>query len=374
MRKTAFVYDSILSKHVLRNTHPMKPVRLQYTYDLLNSYGIFEESSVKLIGPREAIYEELASIHSREYISAVRSLSAGLKEYLPEKYGFSASGDNPIFTDMYQAAALSTGASLIGAELVNSGESDVAFSISGGLHHADRNSASGFCIFNDPAIAIKYFVNNGKRVAYVDIDAHHGDGVQNAFYDDNRVLTISLHESGSYLFPGTGFSNEIGNEHGKGYSVNLPLYPYTTDELYVWVFKQVAIPMINAFQPDVLVAQLGVDSYYTDPLTHLNITSTGYAEVVQNIMDTNIPCLALGGGGYDVMAVARCWSLAYSVMSDIDLSDTIPSDFASKYGVHILRDSVKMDIPEEILEESSKLAEESVAYIKKHCFPVHRIE
>ena len=150
---------------------------------------------------------------------------------------------------MYEAAALSTGASLLAAELINSRSVDIAFNISGGLHHAMRSSASGFCIFNDPAIAIKYLLDQGKKVAYIDVDAHHGDGVQQAFYNNNNVLTISIHESGQYLFPGTGSSNETGTNNAYGYSINLPLFPYTNDDLYVWTFEQTVIPVVQAFKP-----------------------------------------------------------------------------------------------------------------------------
>ena len=155
MRKTAFLYSPLLSQHVLSDAHPMRPIRLQYTYDLLNSYDIFDETSVKLVRPRSASAEELSLIHSQDYISAVESLSSRTEEFGADRYGFSTAGDNPIYQGMYEAAALSTGASLIAAELINSRSVDIAFNISGGLHHAMRSSASGFCIFNDPAIAIK---------------------------------------------------------------------------------------------------------------------------------------------------------------------------------------------------------------------------
>jgi acetoin utilization protein AcuC len=210
---------------------------------------------------------------------------------------------------MYEAALLSTGASLVAAELVASRQVDVAFNIAGGLHHAASDHASGFCIFNDPVIAIKYFLGQGLRVAYVDIDGHHGDGVQDAFFDDNRVLTISMHESGRFLFPGTGFSSETGVGPGQGYSVNIPLYPYTEDDIYLWAFHEVTLPLLKAFAPDVLVTRLGIDSYYSDLLTHLQVTSRGYVAAIREFARLGLPWLALGGGGYDLSAVARCWTL-----------------------------------------------------------------
>ena len=227
MPRAAFVYDDAMSRHELRGDHPMRPVRLRYTYELLRAYGAFDHEGATLIHPRLATDEELEWLHTPEYVSAVRGLSEGAGEREAGRFNFSAHGDNPYYPGMYDAAVLSTGASLLAAEMVANGTADVAFNISGGLHHAAAGQASGFCVFNDPALAIHYFLRRGMRVAYVDIDAHHGDGVQDAFFADNRVLTISVHESGRYLFPGTGFVAELGQGEGRGYSVNLPLFPYT---------------------------------------------------------------------------------------------------------------------------------------------------
>ena len=249
MRRAAFVYDESLSRHELRDDHPMRPVRLRYTYELLQAYGAFDLERSTMVPPREAAEEELQWIHSAEYISAVQSFSLGLSGYDPRRFNFAGQGDNPTYPGMYNAAALSTGASLVAAEMVASREVDVAFSISGGLHHAAPDHASGFCVFNDPALAIRYLLDRGMRVAYVDIDAHHGDGVQQAFFGDDRVLTISVHETGQYLFPGTGFVKELGEGRGTGYSVNLPLYPYTNDELYLESFHEVVPPLAAGFRP-----------------------------------------------------------------------------------------------------------------------------
>ncbi|MBO54751.1 MAG: acetoin utilization protein AcuC [Dehalococcoidia bacterium] len=373
MRKTAFLYNGILSQHVLSNTHPMRPIRLQHTYDLLNSYGVFNESAVRLVCPRNASKEELSLIHSQDYIAAVQSLSRRTSEFMTDEYGFSVGGDNPVYQGMYEAATLSTGASLIAAELINSGSVDIAFNIAGGLHHAMRSYASGFCIFNDPAIAIKYLTDQGKRVAYIDVDAHHGDGVQKAFYTNNNVLTISIHESGEYLFPGTGFSNETGSDNADGYSINLPLSPYTNDAVYARTFEQAVIPIVQAFKPDVIVAQLGIDTYHSDPLTHLNITSDGYEKIVQHIIGFNVPLLALGGGGYDVLAVARCWSLAFGNMIGIDLPNKIPKSFAERHNLNLLRDTIQIDLTDDIRDMVNNTAETSIEYIKKNCFPTYKI-
>ena len=371
MTRAAFVYEDALAGHVLRNDHPMRPIRLKHTYDLLSAYGAFDGGDSRLVRPRAATDEEVQLLHTPDYLAAVRNLSMGLAGYSPERYGFSAGGDNPVYSGMYDAALLSTGASLVAAELLMNRQVDVAFNISGGLHHAAAGHASGFCIFNDPVIAIKYFLAAGRRVAYVDIDAHHGDGVQEAFFDDDRVLTVSMHESGRFLFPGTGFTGETGAGAGTGYAVNVPLYPYTEDDVYLWAFREVTLPLIRRFAPDVLVTQLGIDSYHTDPLTHLQVTSRGFVEAVTEFAGLGLPWLALGGGGYDLGAVARCWTLAYGVMLGEEWPDRVPPAFSEESGLSRLRDTMETEVPPEVRAEARQLAEESVAAIKRDVFPVH---
>ena len=371
MPNAAFVYDDALSRHVLRSDHPMRPIRLRHTYELLSAYGAFDGDASLLIDPRAATEAELEWVHTRDYVAAVRSLSAGLAAVQPEKFGFSERGDNPVCPGMYDAALLSSGATLVAAELVAEKRVDAAFSIAGGLHHAAPTHASGFCIFNDPAIAIKYFLDRGMRVAYVDVDAHHGDGVQDVFYRDERVLTISIHESGQYLFPGTGFVSEAGVGAGVGYSVNVPLFPYTEDELYLWAFHEVVPPLIRAFVPDVLVTQLGIDSYHTDPITHLQLTSRGYVEIIREFARLGLPWLALGGGGYDLGAVARCWSLAYGVMLGVEWPDRIPASVADEYPSPTLRDTVALEVPDNVRQQARQYLEDGVADLKREVLSRH---
>ena len=372
-RRAAFVYDQAMSQHQLRVDHPMRPVRLQNTFDLLDAYGAFDENTSRLIPARPASEEELGWLHTHEYIEAVKSFSLGISGYELSRFNFTGQGDNPTYPGMYDAAALSTGGSLVAAEMVAQGQVEVAFNISGGLHHAAPGHASGFCVFNDPALAVKYFLAQGWRVAYVDIDAHHGDGVQNPFFDDPRVLTISVHESGQYLFPGTGHANEVGVGPGLGYSVNLPLYPYTGDEVYLESFGEIVPPLLRAFAPDVLVTQLGIDSYHSDPLTHLQITTRGYVAAIRELAALQIPWLALGGGGYDLSAVARGWALAYGVMLDVEWPDQLPPGFAEKLGGDKLRDTIDPMVPDDVRRNARTFAEESTTAIKQEVFPVHSL-
>ena len=370
-RRASFVYDDVLSQHILREDHVMVPTRLRHTYELLDSYGAFDQPTSRLVGPRQATEEEVFSYHSREYVEAVQSFSRGETKHSLAAFNFSDGGDNPTYPGMYEAAVWSTGASLVGADLVATREADVAFNVSGGLHHAMPGRASGFCIFNDPVIAINSLLAMGVRVAYVDIDAHHGDGVQHAFYDTDAVLTISLHESGSFLFPGTGFVEEIGTGKGRGYSVNVPFYPYTSDDTYLWAFREVVPPLLEAFRPDFLVTQLGLDTHYLDPITHMALTVQGFAQVIRDLSQLAPQWLALGGGGYDIGAVARGWTLAYGVMSSQTFPDYIPDSYREKYGLTQLSDAEGPQIDEGMQREARRFVEKSVLDIQRTVFPIH---
>ena len=372
MGRAAFIYDDVLSRHELRSDHPMRPVRLRYTYELLQEYSAFDHPDAVLHDPRMATDQELLWLHTTEYVAAVKALGSDATDNIDgARFGFSTQGDNPVYPNMFEAAALSTGASLVAAEMVSNKTVDAAFNISGGLHHAGANQASGFCVFNDPALAVHYFLSQGHRVAYVDIDAHHGDGVQEAFYNDERVLTISIHESGQWLFPGTGSVAEMGEGSGRGFSVNLPLYPYTIDDDYVDAFAQVVPPLVAAFAPDILVTQLGIDSYHNDPLTHLQVTTEGYIETVRQLAGLGLPWLALGGGGYDLSAVARAWTLVYGVMLGTEWPDQLPIAFSKEHRVARLRDQLSPEVPSEIRIDARRYMEDVVGAIRQQIFPLH---
>ena len=347
----------------------MRPTRLRYTYELLEAYGLF--SHTKLVPPRHATDEELRWFHTPEYIDAVRSISRGEDRYPPERFNFSAHGDNPPYPGMFEAAALSTGASIVAAELVADNDVDVAFNVAGGLHHAARDHVSGFCIFNDPVIAIEALRRRGLKTLYVDIDCHHGDGVQDAYYDTDEVMTISLHESGRYLFPGTGEAAELGAGNGRGYAVNVPLAPYTQDETFHWAFSEVVPPLVSAFEPDVMVTQLGMDTHFDDPITHLALTVQGHGWLVQELGRLAKRWVALGGGGYDMAAVARGWSLDFGIMAGVDLPDETPEAYRERYGIAKLRDAKAPALEPHVAEAARQFAEASVAELKRDLFPLH---
>jgi acetoin utilization protein AcuC len=290
----------------------------------------------------------------------------------PWRYGLDTI-DNPVFPDMYEASRVYVGATLRAADLVANGEADAAFNIAGGLHHAHHDRAAGFCVFNDPAIAIARLLadhGDGRRIAYIDIDAHHGDGVQEAFYSRSDVLTISLHESGRYLFPGTGFVEDLGEGEGQGYSVNVPLSPFTGDETYLWAFDQVVTPLVERFRPDFIVAQLGVDTHYRDPLTHFELTTQGHFGLVERILALPGRLIAVGGGGYEVEVVARSWTLAYGLMAGLALPDQIPASVASEYSESTLHDP-EGAAPNTRPDDARRFAESVVEAIKETVFPYH---
>ena len=328
--KAAFIYSDEFARFDYGFSHPLKPFRLKLTYELIKACGLLAPSDLRLIEPQPARVEDLLAFHTPDYINFLKVSNSGEHYAGADLFGLGP-GDNPIFAGMFDWSLLIAGASLKAADIVDSGEAEVAFNISGGLHHAMANHASGFCYINDPVIIIQSLINRGRRVAYIDIDAHHGDGVQEAFFSSDKVLFVSLHETGHALFPGSGFEHEIGLGAGKGYSVNVPLPPETDDELFVHAFAEVVPPLVDAFKPDIVVSQLGVDTFRNDPLAHLNITTNGFCHVVTMIKAMAPKWVALGGGGYDIANVARAWTLAWALMNDTDAPVEIPDLFLQQY-------------------------------------------
>ncbi|MGO8989490.1 MAG: acetoin utilization protein AcuC [bacterium] len=322
----AFIYTDTYLDYDYGPTHPLQVIRLKLTYDLIKAYGLLDLPSVQFVSTVKAEEKDLASYHSEEYLNILRQADKGHLSGNAFSYGLGP-GDNPIFRGLYSWSLLTTGATLQAVDFVAEGKGEIAFNIAGGLHHAMRARASGFCYINDPVIGIMKLVKSGKRVAYIDIDAHHGDGVQKAFYETNQVLTISLHETGYTLFPGTGFEHEIGKGEGEGYSVNLPFPPGTDDEVFSWAFEEVVPELVQAFKPDVVVTQLGVDTFYNDPLTNLHLSIPGYERVLRKMKDLAPRWVALGGGGYNISNVARAWTLAWAVMNGVELNEKLPESF-----------------------------------------------
>jgi acetoin utilization protein AcuC len=369
---TGFICTDAYLDYDYGPTHPLRIIRLKLTYGLIKSYGLLDLPSVQFIPTIKAEEKDLAAFHSEEYLNILKQANEGYPMGDAYFYGLGP-GDNPIFPGLFNLSLLLTGATLQAVDFVADGKGEIAFNIAGGLHHAMRARASGFCYINDPVIGIMRLLNRGKRVAYIDIDAHHGDGVQKAFYETNQVLTISLHESGHTLFPGTGFEYEIGEGEGEGYSVNLPFPPHTEDEVYVRVFDEVVPELVHAFKPDVVVTQLGVDTFYDDPLTNLHLSIFGFERILKKIKNLAPKWIALGGGGYNISNVARAWTLAWAVMNGIELNEKLPKSFlkeAVEFGIEEKELRGRLGTPPHSQNKENRMEMERVVhYIKETVLP-----
>ena len=317
--------------------HPFKVYRLGLTYGLMKAFGLTEDSSIYTLAPRLATREEAERFHSPGYLEVLRLADTGM--WVPNLFTHGlGTADNPVFPGVYEWGMLVGGASVECAQEVLAGRAQAAFNFSGGLHHAMPSRASGFCHINDAALAIFALLAQGKRVAYVDIDAHHGDGVQQAFYSTDRVLTISVHQTGYTLFPGSGFANETGQGDGGGYAVNIPLLPGARDDAFQRAFDALVVPLLETYAPDVLVTQLGADALAGDRVAGLAMSLRGYESLIDRFKAQHRPWVALGGGGYDVANVVRAWTLAWARMNDVSLPDEIPDAWlvqAQAFGVDV---------------------------------------
>ena len=307
--------------------HPLNPIRLSLSLKLIQEEGLLD-STTELVSPAPAREEELALVHTLEYIEAVRMEEPDLA------FGL-GSDDTPVFPGIFEASRFMAGGSIEAAKKIL--EQDcTAFNLAGGLHHAFPTQAAGFCVFNDIALAICILKRRFSRILYLDIDAHHGDGVQQIFYLDRDVLTFSMHESGLYLFPGTGFVEEAGAGPGLGYAVNIPLPMYSGDREFIRAFEEVVPRLFRWFRPEVVVAQIGADTHYSDPLTSLNVTLKGYTHAVRRIIElASQHCkgrlLALGGGGYNLAVVPAAWSSALHLMRIEPPAEFLPPYFVELF-------------------------------------------
>lgn len=307
-------------------THPLDPVRVELTIALARSTGVLDRESIDLVVPEPATEDALLRVHAPDYLAAVR---AAPHDPFWRGHGLNTS-DNPVFDGMHDASALVCGGSIAAVEAVWSGRAKRAANISGGLHHAMRSNASGFCVYNDVAVAIARLLDEGaERIAYVDMDVHHGDGVQAAFYDDPRVLTISLHETPLALFPGTGFATEIGGEGAEGSAVNVALPVGTGDADWLRAFHAVVPGLLRAFRPQILLSQCGCDTHAADPLADLRLSIDGQRAAylaVRSLADelTEGRWVAFGGGGYSlVRVVPLTWTHLLAAMTGEALDPTL---------------------------------------------------
>ncbi len=335
------VYDDSYL-HLLRgfpSDHPLRPIMGGLAIGLMQAYGLLDDPLVVVQGPRLATDAELTRVHDAGYVARVRELSVLAEsrgtgfELQDVSYGL-VPPDNPVFPGLHDAAATIAGGTTTAMLEVMAGRAAHAFVPLAGMHHAKKARAHGFCVYNDPAVAIAAVRAEypQARVAAIDLDAHHGDGVQALFWDDPQVLAISMHESGRYLFPGTGTVDDLGGGPGYGYTVNVPLEPFTDDETYARAFAAVVPPLLRAYRPDIILAQLGVDTHWTDPLTEMATTTNLCAPLASTLHGlAHDLCegrlVGIGGGSYQPFSVApRAWTLhvAAFLERERDLPDAIP--------------------------------------------------
>lgn len=325
------VWDEQFTQYDHGPGHPLRPVRLELTMALARQFGVLDRASVTFRSPEMASDDLLELVHDPLYVGYVKSVSPDqLVDEAGRRFGFGP-GDNPLFARMHHASALVAGGSVTAAAAVWEGRAQRAVNLAGGLHHAMRDRASGFCVYDDPAVAIAWLLAAGaKRVAYVDIDVHHGDGVQAAFYGDPRVMSISLHESGRTLFPGTGFAAEIGTGEGAGYSVNVALPAGARDAGWMRAFEAVVPQLLEVYQPEILVTQHGCDTHSLDPLAHLNCTVDGQRAAYHRLAELASSTaggrwVALGGGGYEVsQVVPRAWTHLLAELTGAPVNGSTP--------------------------------------------------
>jgi len=383
------VFDESLTAYNFGPGHPLAPVRVDLTMRLATELGVLDLPDVTRYDAPMADVDLVRLLHTKDYIEAVQRAGADPSQ-VDLAYGL-GSDDNPTFAGMHEAAAHVVGATVEAARLVWSGEVLHGVSIAGGLHHAFAASASGFCIYNDPAIAIAWLLEQGAtKIAYVDIDVHHGDGVQAAFYDDPRVLTISLHESPRTLFPGTGEAGECGGPGAEGSAVNVALPPGTSDGGWLRAFHAVVPPLLREFQPDVLVSQHGCDSHMDDPLAHLMVSVDGQRQAHLALHDLAHEVsagrwLVTGGGGYAVTAVVpRTWTHLLAIAGGAPLDPQTPTPpqwrehvrtLTGRPGVEVMsdgRDASWTDWSQGFNLDS--WLDRSIASTRKAVFPLHGLD
>jgi len=361
MRKAAFIHSPKMEKFVYPPQCPFNVSRAGKTRKILHSMGLLSGKNTSEIPPTPAERIVLKKFHTAQYLHTLQRAAKG--KFDPEAlYMGIGTGDCPVFKDMFGYSIMACGATLTAVKLILDGSADAAFNPSGGLHHAGPDYASGFCYMNDVALGCMVLAEAGKKVLYLDVDVHHGDGVQNAFYDRNDVMTISFHQTGRSLFPGTGFEDEIGILNGAGYAVNVPLPIGTYDQAYINAFDAIALPLVTCYNPDVIVFDLGADALAGDPLAHLYLTNNTYADIIKKLLTFKKPILMTGGGGYDFDNTTRAWAYAWGILAAADseklakLKDTKPA-----------------------ISESQRVAvepviEKTIETIRKNIFPIHGLK
>ncbi|HVO66362.1 MAG TPA: GNAT family N-acetyltransferase [Syntrophales bacterium] len=373
--RSVIIYSPRFEEFTISRSHPFITSRSRLFLDMCERNDVLHLPGTQIMEPKPIDENSVLVFHDIHYYHYLVMASRGVFNPRMLSYGI-GSDDNPIARGVLEYFLLAVGASVMGADLLMSQPNvKLVFSPTGGFHHGGPNYASGFCYLNDVVIAIKYLLQQNMRVLYFDIDAHHGDGVQFAFYDEPRVLKISLHESARTLFPwNSGFENELGEGEGSGYNVNVPLAPGTEDEIYREVFRRIVAPLARSFKPDICVLAAGVDAIYTDAMSHLSLTNNIYAEVIHGIRKLVPKMLMLGAGGYNPHNIARDWTLAWAVLHDAEPESDYFGQMGGRAAAVIegasLRDSYPFVSATKIAEARAEVRR-VMTYLEQHIFPVH---
>ncbi|ERM94967.1 histone deacetylase 19 [Amborella trichopoda] len=337
-RKVSYFYDPEVGNYYYGQGHPMKPHRIRMTHALLAHYGLLHQMQV--LKPFPSRDRDLCKFHADDYVAFLRGITPETQQdHMKALKRFNVGEDCPVFDGLYSFCQTYAGGSVGGAVKLNHRLCDIAINWAGGLHHAKKCEASGFCYVNDIVLAILELLKQHERVLYVDIDIHHGDGVEEAFYTTDRVMTVSFHKFGDY-FPGTGDIRDIGYGKGKYYSLNVPLDDGIDDDSYQFLFKPIMAKVMEVFQPGAVVLQCGADSLSGDRLGCFNLSIKGHAECVRFMRSFNVPLLLLGGGGYTIRNVARCWCYETGVAIGVEVDDKMPQHeyyeyFGPDYTLHV---------------------------------------
>ena len=322
-RNADYFYDAVIGNFVYGEGHPMRPHRVRLVHHLVVNYGLYKHLNV--FRPKAATKADMRVFHSDEYVDFLESISPdSMNSFVHQLDRYNLCADCPVFDGLFEYCQTYVGGSISGAARLAQGCSDIVMNWSGGMHHAKRGEASGFCYLNDIVLAILELLKVHPRILYIDIDIHHGDGVEEAFYLTNRVMTLSFHQRGNNFFPGTGALDDIGAKAGRNYSLNFPLDPGMDDDSYLSIFKPVVAKVMASFQPGAVVLCCGADSLSGDRVGCWNLSIKGHAACLEHMKTYNVPLLVLGGGGYTIRNVSRCWAYETACLIGQEVSDDMP--------------------------------------------------
>ena len=370
--KSAFIYSPRYIEYKPPDNYPWSVMRAEATYNICKRLGLLDHSWITVHEPSPLNQRILYEFHTKAYVSLLKEANSGQfkEEWL--RYGLGTT-ECPVYKGVYDYHRLAAGATMSGVELIKEGKVDRVFNVCGGFHHAGKDFAAGFCYINDVVLAIKSLLGRYKRVMYVDIDAHHGDQVQEAFYNISKVLTLSFHQDPQTLFPFKGGTEQdIGKGRSKGYCINVPMAPGTGDEEFLWAFEEIFVKAAMAYRPGAVMAVIGVDGLAADPLSNLEFTNRAYSEAMEIICKYSPKLLALGGGGYSIEHSAQAWTLAWATINGLGCSEDEMTSFGGVFwgdGICSLQGKTVF-VPEKTKKNAKGQVQRIVGWLKEQVLPL----